>query len=111
MRRGEVWFVQFDPTVEHEQAGVRPALILSIDSFNLGPSQLVAVLPITSTQRAYIPSRVEVHPPEGGLRTKSYIICEQVRVISTQRVRQRSGVVEQRTIEHVEQIVRDLLGL
>jgi len=32
--RGEVWDLNFDPTIGHEQAGARPALIISVDLFN-----------------------------------------------------------------------------
>ncbi|OYV95604.1 MAG: growth inhibitor PemK, partial [Planctomycetia bacterium 21-64-5] len=46
--RGEVWTVNLDPVRGHEQAGTRPALIVSVNRFNHGPAGLVVVLPITS---------------------------------------------------------------
>src|SRR5204862_2444879 len=49
--RGEVWMLNFDPTRGHEQAGTRPALIISVDVFNAGPADLVIVLPITSRSK------------------------------------------------------------
>ena len=50
--RGEVWDLNFDPTLGHEQAGTRPALILSVDLFNEGPADLVVVVPLTRSARA-----------------------------------------------------------
>jgi mRNA interferase MazF len=44
-RRGEVWLVGLDPTKGHEQAGVRPALILSVDAFNSSAAGRVSVAP------------------------------------------------------------------
>jgi mRNA-degrading endonuclease toxin of MazEF toxin-antitoxin module len=47
-----VWLVELDPVEGHEQAGRRPALVLSVDAFNASPAELVTVLPITSKVRA-----------------------------------------------------------
>lgn len=109
-RRREVWFVGFDPTCGHEQAGVRPALILSVDQFNSSAAKLVTVLPITSKHRA-LRTRVAINPPEAGLTMVSYVMCEQVRTISTQRLTKSIGIVSTETINAVETIVRMLLGL
>ena len=49
--RGEVWNVDLDPVRGREQAGRRPALVISVDLFNRGPSGLVVLLPITSRYR------------------------------------------------------------
>jgi mRNA interferase MazF len=97
MKRGEVWIVDLNPIVGHEQAGKRPALILS-------------VLPITSKARN-LPSRVSIAPPEGGLTLQSWVICEQPRTISKRRLTQRLGKVPQATMAAVSDVVRMLLGL
>ncbi len=67
--RGEVWDINLDPTLGHELAGDRPALILSVEIFNEGPADLVVVIPITRTERK-VCWRVPVKPPEGGLVTQ-----------------------------------------
>ena len=51
--RGEIWMVDLNPTRGHEQAGVRPALVVSVDTFNHGPAGLAVVLPVTSRLREY----------------------------------------------------------
>jgi mRNA interferase MazF len=109
-RRGEVWLLDLDPIVGHEQAGRRPALVLSADAFNAGGFGLVTVLPITSAARPY-PSRVELRPPEGGLAKVSYVIGEQSRTVSTRRLVRRLGSVTPATLAKVADIVRMLLGL
>jgi mRNA interferase MazF len=40
-RRGEIWLADLRPTHGREQAGRRPVLVLSVDSFNSGPADLV----------------------------------------------------------------------
>lgn len=108
--RGEVWDLNLDPTKGHEQAGNRPALILSVDIFNEGPADLVVVIPITRTERK-VRWHVPVKPPEGGLVTQSFIQCENVRSVSRQRVTRLRGRVSERTLQQVEDRVRILLGL
>ena len=111
-RRGEVWLARLDPTVGREQAGARPVLILSIDSFNAATSAgLVAILPITSTPRPNNPVRIEIRPPEGGLANVSYVIGEQTRTISTQRLVRPLGATTPSTMAKVSDVVRMLLGL
>ncbi len=110
-RRGEVWLARFDPIEGREQAGVRPALVLSVDSFNASRADLAAVLPITSRPRPGNPFRIEVHSPEGGLTVASYVIGEQLRTISTGRLLKRLGSVSGATMIKVADVVRVILGL
>ena len=72
--RGEIWLVGLDPAKGREQAGMRPALIISVDIFNHGPAELVVVIPITSKAKR-IPLHVEIGPPEGGLTMTSFAKC------------------------------------
>ena len=51
--RGEVWDLDLDTFIGREQAGFRPALVLSVDLFNVGPAELVVAVPITRTQRGF----------------------------------------------------------
>lgn len=108
--RGDVWDLNFDPTVGHEQAGIRPALIMSVDLFNEGPAELVVVAPITRTQRR-IRWHVAVRPPEGGLSSESFIQCENVRSVSKHRLKRRRGRISEDTLGQVEDRLRILLGL
>jgi len=108
--RGDIWLANLDPTKGREQAGKRPALVLSVDLFNHGPADLVVVIPITSRAKG-IPFHVTVKPPEGGLKLESFIKCEDVRSIAKERLIQRLGPITPRTMASVEDRVRILLGL
>jgi mRNA interferase MazF len=70
--RGEIWLADLNPTRGHEQAGARPVLIISANTFTHGPADLVFVLPLTRTDRR-IPMHVPIDPPEGGVSARSYI--------------------------------------
>ncbi len=108
--RGEIWVADFDPTRGHEQAGRRPALVVSVDPFNHGPAGLVIVLPLTTRGRGVF-SHVMVSPPEGRVRSVSYIKCEDVRAVSKERLSNRWGAVSPVTLSAVEDHLRHLLGL
>lgn len=87
---GEVWMLDFDPTRGHEQAGTRPALVISVDVFNAGSADLIIVVPITSRSKG-VHSHVAVQPPEGGLSVASFIKCEDVRSVAKERLHRRLG--------------------
>jgi mRNA interferase MazF len=108
--RGDVWDLSLDPTLGREQAGVRPALVVSVDIFNEGHADLVVVIPITRTQRR-VRWHVPASPPEGGLVSESFIQCENVRSVSKARLKRLRGRVSASKMLHVEDRLRILLGL
>jgi mRNA interferase MazF len=103
-RAGEVWNVDFSPQIGREQAGVRPALVISHDRFNRLRNDLHIVVPITGTDRG-LAYHVTVNPPEGGLTKVSQIMCEQEKSQSIQRFIDRRGVVSDETLRLVREIV------
>lgn len=108
--RGEIWLVDLDPTRGHEQAGRRPVLVISVNLFNHGPAELAVVLPITTREKG-IPFHVPVNSSESGLKTKSFIKCEDIRSVSKERLTSYLGRVPQEIMEAVEDRLRILLGL
>lgn len=108
--RGEIWLVNLNPTRGHEQAGIRPGLVVSVDLFNHGPAGLVVLLPLT-TQDKGIPFHLEVNPPEGGLSAKSFIKCEDIRSVAKERLSGQLGAVSSTTMVAVEDRMRILLEL
>ncbi len=108
--RGEIWMVNLDPVRGHEQAGSRPALIISDDPLNRSQADLVIVIPLTTTNRR-IPTHVQVVPPEGGLSRSSVILTEQIRAISKDRLGRRVGSLSPTTMRAVETRLRLVLRL
>ena len=109
-RRGEVWRVDLEPVRGHEQGRERPAVVVSADAFNAGPAGLVAVCPLTTRDRG-IRFHVPVEPPEGGLRVRSFVLCDQVRTVSTERLLSRDGALTTTSMRMVEERLRILLDL
>ena len=108
--RGEIWLVDLNPVRGHEQAGIRPGLVISVDAFNHGPAGLVVMIPVTTREKG-IPLHVGIKPPQGGLEQPSFIKCEDVRSVAKERLVRRLGRVTQETLAEVEDRLKILLGL
>jgi mRNA interferase MazF len=77
--RGDIVFLNFDPTKGHEQRGHRPALVLSPLSYNRKTS-LALFMPITNKQKGY-PFEV-VLPAE--LKTQGVVLADQIKCLDWQ---------------------------
>ncbi|MDZ4717999.1 MAG: type II toxin-antitoxin system PemK/MazF family toxin [Roseiflexaceae bacterium] len=109
--RGEIWMADLNPIRGHEQAGTRPVLIISTNAFNHGPANLVFVAPLTRMDRR-IPIHVPLDPPEGGVISRSYILCDALRSITKDRLGPRPwGMVSAATLRQVEDHLRILMDL
>lgn len=108
--RGEVWLVDLNSVRGHEQAGTRPCAIVSTHGFNRGPAGLLVVLPLTTTD-GRIPLHVALQPPEGGVRRRSFIKCEDIRSIARDRLIERWGVLLEPTLAEIADRLRILLEL
>jgi mRNA interferase MazF len=107
INRGEIWLVDLNPNIGHEQAGIRPALIISDNLLNRSAAEMVIVLPITSKDKG-IPSHIEIN--YDFLKITSFIKVEDIRAISTKRLIKKLGEVDETVIMKVEQILQLLLG-
>jgi mRNA interferase MazF len=113
-RRGEIWLADLGSGRGREQSGQRPVLIVSDDAFNASPAELVITVPLTSkvAKSRHIPAHIRIEPPEGGVKTPSVILCDQVRTISKDRLGNSPwGSVLAATLLEVEKALRILLGL
>ena len=108
--RGDIWLADLNPIRGREQAGMRPCLVVSVNLFNQSPAELVIVIPLTTRAKG-IRTHVSLSPPEGGVREQSFIKCEDVRSISTERLASRWGAVAPATMHQVEDCLRILMGL
>lgn len=112
--RGDLWLADLGTGRGHEQSGQRPVLVVSDDAFNAGLARLVMAVPLTSkvAKSKNIPAHIPVDPPEGGLKTPSIILCDQVRTISKDRLsKSPRGTLAAATLADVERVLRVLLGL
>lgn len=82
--RWSIVIVDFDPTIGHEQAGARRAVVVSRDSFHR--SGMATVCPITTRQPRY-PGEVAIPVGTAGQTLDGVVLVHQVRTIDVRRVR------------------------
>jgi mRNA interferase MazF len=110
LARGTVVVVDLDPTVGHEQRGLRPAVIVS-DPVVVEDQRfpLIGVVPVTGT-----PGTGALYPQldagASGLRKTSYALVDQVRSVDKRRVRRRFGVIAAADLTRIEDGLRLYLG-
>ncbi len=108
-RRGEIWWVNLDPTVGNETAKKRPCLILQNDIGN-ARSDTTMVAPLLKSLKAYpFVVRVEM-TPENGLDENRGIHLEQMRVVDKLRIDSQLGTLEDKYWGKIEQAVGIVLG-
>ena len=105
-RRGEVWWVNLDPTIGSEIRKSRPCLILTNDVLN-DRRRTVVVIPLSSSPQASPPILV----PVICAGRSAVAVVDQIRAVSKQRLRQRMGEVSAADLASVEDAVRKVLQL
>jgi|SRR5918992_325884 mRNA interferase MazF len=110
-KRGEVYLVNFDPTIGAEIQKTRPALIVQNDIANRhSPITIVAAITSQFGDLLY-PTEVLIQPPEGGLTIASVVLLNQMRSIDKRRLVRRIGVLAPATMERVDRAILISLGL
>ncbi|HET6965081.1 MAG TPA: type II toxin-antitoxin system PemK/MazF family toxin [Acidimicrobiales bacterium] len=108
--RGEIYDVDLGHPIGHEPAFVRPAMVVSSDVLNNSAADLVVVVPIGTTSYG-LRSHVELEPGDSGLDHLSYARCDQIRVVSTDRIVTRRGIAAVEEIRAIDQALRFILDL
>jgi mRNA interferase MazF len=106
MKRGEVWWVNFDPSVGGEITKQRPAVIVSNDAANKHLNR-VQVVPLTSRTAKLYPSEALV--TFAGKQGKA--MADQLTTVSKQRLVNQGGELSSTEMRQVERAIKTQLGL
>jgi mRNA interferase MazF len=104
---GDLVWLSFDPRAGHEQAGRRPALVLSPSTYNRRAG-LALMCPITSCAKGY-PFEVPL-PDDAPVR--GVVLADHLKSLDwTARHAERAGAVPPAVLDEVRERLRPLLGL
>lgn len=87
--RGEIRWADLNPTRGHEQAGLRPVLVLSHEVFNERSGTVIAMAITSRRQRAGFPLTLEL--TSAKLPKRSWLKISQVRTLAVERIGKRIG--------------------
>lgn len=118
IRRGDIYFVDLDPTKGREQRGRRPVLVVSVDAINSQPLVVAVVVGTASRNvpRDY-PVNVRFSAAVTGLPEDTVFLCFQIRSLDPARfldddgIARPAGLVPQQEMTAVDQALRAVLGI
>ncbi len=102
IKRGDIWFVELDPTLSHEINKTRPAVIIQNDIGNV-KSGTTIIAPITSqkTERIF-PVEVLI----SGLPKSSKVMLDQIRTVDKSRLVKLISKVDEETMLKIDEAIR-----
>ena len=106
--RGQIRWADLNPVRGHEQAGLRPVLILSQEVFNERSGTVIAVALTSQPQRAKFPLSLELKSKK--LPKKSWVKIGQIRTLSVERIGRTLGRVEEEELSLVIEGLNEILG-
>ena len=110
-RRGEIYLVNFDPTIGAEIKKIRPAVIIQNDVSNqYSPITIIAAITSRINEPPY-PTEVILDKEQSGLHKRSAILLNQVRSVDRSRLLKRIGRVAPDTMEQVDAALMISLAL
>lgn len=103
----DIVYLDFNPTICHEQKGRRPALVLSNYSFNKF-TKMAVVCPITSNMKEF-PLHIKL---KDSMNIKGVVMCEQMKVIDfVARNAQFKEKISNETFEEVLTVINSFINL
>ena len=111
MREGDIYLVEIPASGGHEQAGLRPAII--VQSTNLEKLPTVLIVPLTSKIKAAdFPFTFIIEPDEfNNLDVSSVVLVFQLRAIDKRRIKNKLGELKQDKLEILKQNLKKIMGL
>ena|SRR2546422_9751685 len=109
--RGEIWDLNFDPTIGAEIRKIRPALVINVP--HVGKLPLVIVVPVTEWKSAYeqyVWFTYLAPTPENGLKKPSGADAFQVKSLSVLRLVRRLGCENEAKLQAVAAAVSLCVG-
>lgn len=106
--RGEIRWADLNPVRGHEQAGLRPVVILSHDIFNERSGTVIAVAVTSQPQRAGFPLTLELDALR--LPKRSWVKISQIRSLSVERIGKKLGRISPEELTRVVEGLNEIIG-
>ena len=102
IKRGDIYYADLSPVVGSEQGGIRPVLIVQNDVGNRYSPTVIAAAITSQKDKTNLPTHIQVNAIGCGLAKDSIVLLEQVRTIDKQRLKERMGSLDVRSMDMVD---------
>ena len=106
--RGEILWADLSPVKGHEQAGLRPVLILSPEIFNERSGTVIAMALTSQPQRAGFPLSMDI--ASVSLPKPTWVKISQIRTLSVERLGKRMGRVSDDEMSQIVEGLYEIIG-
>jgi mRNA interferase MazF len=111
VKRGDIFYVDLNPTKGSEQAGRRPVLVIQNNIGNeAAPTVIIAPLTTKKFSKEY-PTNVHIKKGIANLKEESVILLSQIRTIDKNRLERKVGSLPSVILEAVNEAIKISLGL
>jgi mRNA interferase MazF len=106
--RGDIYWADLNPAKGHEQAGLRPVLILSPEIFNERSGTAIAMALTSQPQRAGFPLTLEIS--SSSLPKPTWVKISQIRTLSVERIGKRMAHVSDDEMSQIVEGLNEIIG-
>ena len=111
VKRGDLFYVDLNPTKGSEQSGRRPVLVIQNDLGNEhAPTIIIAPLTTKKPSKEY-PTNVNIKKGIAGLKEDSVVLLSQIRTIDKTRLEKKIGTLPSDFVLKVDEAIKISLGL
>lgn len=111
VKRGDIYYADLSPVIGSEQGGMRPVLIVQNDTGNRHSPTVIAAAITSKTDKARLPTHIELNAHSVGLSRNSVILLEQIRTLDKSRLREKMGKLDEDTMNAVDNAIMVSFGL
>ena len=111
VKRGDIYYADLSPVVGSEQGGLRPVLIIQNDVGNKYSPTVIAAAITSRLGKTRLPTHIDIYADQVGLAKDSVVLLEQIRTIDKQRLKEKMGHLDDRTMNEVNSAIAISFGL
>jgi len=106
--RGEIWWADLNAVRGHEQAGVRPVLVISHDIFNARSGTVIALAITSQAPTAGYPLTMEL--ASTALPKRSWVKISQIRTLSVERLSNKVATITPEVLDEIVEGLNEIIG-
>lgn len=111
IKRGEVFYADLSPVIGSEQGGTRPVLIVQNDVGNRHSPTVIAAAITSRQDKSAMPTHISIKGDSCGLAKDSVVLLEQIRTIDKQRLKEKTGRLDDADLAKVNMGLNISFGL